>query len=444
MNKILFFECNEITPSFIELFLGEGKMPILEKFLANSTMISTKADALSFVLDAWVEWYSIHTGMRYDEHHVSQQTQGVALSNPDIWHVLSERKLKTINFGSLNVKPLYRDGQIYLPDSFNHSLSYPNDLEIFSRYLAKEFRSDIEFSSFDYIKLFFFLFSYNLSGDTIKFIYNYIRDNLFQDSAIEYQKNFLHDLLKFDIFAYHLIKNRPHYASFFTNTISEVQRKYWREYEPEKFEFADHNPIKQKAIETTYIHIDNLIGELWSLARRNNMKLVIAGGLSQKLETSKLMDRHYYRPKHIGLLLKKLAIDYKECEAHAPHRFILSFDTIERREHALDSLKSCFILEEGKRKYLFHIEYSSETDNRFAFHISPHYIIPLNQKVTLKTDMYNFFDLFRKMDNLEFHHTHPEGILYYEDGLLPFDENKISTIEIFEWVKSNLFARDIK
>ena len=88
VNKVLLLEFNELSPFLLDKWMGEGKLPNFKKFHDNSMVYVSKPDVEeSELLEPWIQWFSMHVGVGYQEHKVFHLTDGEKANNLDIWSI---------------------------------------------------------------------------------------------------------------------------------------------------------------------------------------------------------------------------------------------------------------------------------------------------------------------------------------------------------------------
>ena len=71
MSKVLLLEFNEICPPLLKRWMEQGKLPNFSALHYSSQVFTSIADVSEpDCLEPWIQWYSIHTGLPYDEHRV--------------------------------------------------------------------------------------------------------------------------------------------------------------------------------------------------------------------------------------------------------------------------------------------------------------------------------------------------------------------------------------
>src|SRR5690349_19082839 len=88
-RRVLLLEFNELCPSLLDRWIAEGQLPNFARLRGESVAFVTDADVADpGQLEPWIQWYSIHTGLAYDQHRVFHLTDGSKADHPDIYSTL--------------------------------------------------------------------------------------------------------------------------------------------------------------------------------------------------------------------------------------------------------------------------------------------------------------------------------------------------------------------
>src|SRR6516165_6260332 len=89
LKKIIFLEFNELCPALLKQWMAEGRLPNFKAFYEDSECYITEADEKKPPhLEPWTQWYSIHTGLSFQQHGVALLTDGPKANHPDVWRIL--------------------------------------------------------------------------------------------------------------------------------------------------------------------------------------------------------------------------------------------------------------------------------------------------------------------------------------------------------------------
>lgn len=421
MKKIILFEINEITEHLINDFIESGVMPNFKAFKAQSQQIETVADALPPALEPWIQWYSCHTGLRYEDHKVFRLTQGARANHINIWEKLILNDLNVINFGSMNTKSFEADNSLYVPDPWSKNQSSDPNIQPIIAFIAANIQEytnqNKSFSLYEYWRIAYALMKHGLSFGTIGKIVKQLVKEKTLDKDSYYKRVFILDHVLFDVFAHQIAHYKPHFATFFTNSIAHLQHSYWRDFDPEAFGLKAYDSTKKDAIKNAYINMDIMMGKMMALAKRHNMYLMMASALSQKpyIKEDKTGGRHYYRPHDIKNLLERLNIAPQSQEAVMTHQYILRFDTQKQLYDAMETLNAATLYVDHKKYPLFTI---MDAQGGLIFDCHPRMIVSQDAKVTLDGEKEDsFYDIFYKIDAIKSGCHDPSGSLWIDNAL---------------------------
>src|ERR1700741_3248408 len=104
-DRVIMIELNELVPRLMDRWIADGSLPNFKALHDRSLRFITEADVQQpSELEPWIQWYSIHTGLAYDQHGVKHLTDGPHAAHKDIYETLLEAGLKAGCLGSMNVK----------------------------------------------------------------------------------------------------------------------------------------------------------------------------------------------------------------------------------------------------------------------------------------------------------------------------------------------------
>ena len=86
-KKLVIFEINECDFSYFLYGAKKFKFPEIKKFLKNKkiTKLFTKDTIEGLNLDPWVQWVSIHTGIKSKKHKILRTGQSLSKNFPQVW-----------------------------------------------------------------------------------------------------------------------------------------------------------------------------------------------------------------------------------------------------------------------------------------------------------------------------------------------------------------------
>src|SRR5262245_7968748 len=109
-GPLVMIEFNELTPSLMFKFMGEGHLPNFRRFHDESEVYLTDAEEEGEDLNPWVQWVTIHSGLPAEQHGIKRLSEGHLLNVKAVWDLLSDAGYRVWVCGSMNArydKPLH-------------------------------------------------------------------------------------------------------------------------------------------------------------------------------------------------------------------------------------------------------------------------------------------------------------------------------------------------
>src|SRR5258708_3077736 len=100
VGKIFLLGFKGNFPPLLKRWMDPGKVPNFSALYNSSQVFTSIADVSEAdYLEPWIQWYSIHTGLPYDEHKVFYLTDGPEADHSDIWCRLAGLGKSVMNCG---------------------------------------------------------------------------------------------------------------------------------------------------------------------------------------------------------------------------------------------------------------------------------------------------------------------------------------------------------
>src|SRR5579885_635584 len=233
-HRMIFLEFNELCPALLEKWMSDGHLPHFKQFYNSSDVYITEADEKKApYLEPWIQWYSMHTGLSFQQHKVYHLTDGPKANHPDVWRILLANGKAVANCSSMNAKRFDAPGSFFLPDPWCTTEGpYPAELKAYHSVIAhtvQEYTNkDQSLSRTDYLRFLKFLLAHGLRLKTaIAVVRQMVLDQVL-DKKEAWRRVVLLDKLQFDVFRYYFRKCKPDFATFFLNSTAHYQHSYWR------------------------------------------------------------------------------------------------------------------------------------------------------------------------------------------------------------------------
>ncbi|MEE3078191.1 MAG: hypothetical protein VX341_02555 [Bdellovibrionota bacterium] len=376
-GRVLFLELNEFNKELLKKSSEQLGLKNLQKILSlNETVAETEDTYDSDYLEPWVQWVSVHTGKRSQDHKVKHLGDVPDLTFPQVWEQLGQAGVSTgvwgVLNGSLGNTP---NNKFFFPDPWTFSEeAKPSDLNPLlelPRYMAQ---NRMKMSK---IKLLFlacrFMMRLLLSGAFFQFFIELPRA---LRMILKYPKSefagfcFAEYLLGL-LFIEHWNKYKPDFGILFVNSLAHLQHYYWN-----GFEYKNNEKLAYGLY-----YIDKLAGRLLNTLDLSKDKIVMANALSQ-MNTNHEEPWISYRPKDHMEFLTTAGLSIKNVEPLMSYDALLFFDTEEDAEKAYDVLekatvngKPLFLVEKyntNKKKLFYRFQYYSPVTSDTVAEINGH------------------------------------------------------------------------
>lgn len=397
----------------MERFIAAGKLPNFKALRDQSHTYITDAEERNETLEPWIQWVTVHTGLSYEQHGVFNLGDAHKMQVPSVWDMLSAEDLRVWICGSMNMKYEQPINGRVLPDAWsNQNTPSSPELDTLCRFVRRSVQEHSNehapMAKSDYLKVLGFLLTHGLSWTTISDILGQLANELRGKDG--WKRAVILDKLLWDVFAYYHKKDKPHFATFFSNAVAHFQHKYWRNMEPELFAMkpsSEEQASYQNAILFAYQETDKLVGRALKLAD-SDTSIVFASALSQQpyLAAEGEGGKHFYRPKDFSGFVAAAGLQgVREVAPVMSEEFHVYFDNEEAAEAGMQELLALSV--DGKSLMKARREGADVFAGCQIFADIPRYSI-----LNIKGEAYEFFDLFYQADSIKSGMHHPDGLLW--------------------------------
>jgi hypothetical protein len=315
-SPVILVELNELAPPLMNRFIAEGHLPSFARLERESLVFTTDAQEQGENLNPWIQWVTVHTGLTFAEHGVFRLGEGDAVPVRTLTELASEAGLRVWQCGSMNVRskvPL--DGAV-LPDPWSaHARPYPDDLAPFFRFVQQNVQEHtnerVPLTWADYARFGWFMLTHGLRPATVASIGRQLLRE--RSGRYGWQRVAILDRLQWDVFSFYYRRLRPHFSTFFSNSVAHLQHTHWREFEPEKFRIqpsAEEREEFSQAVLFGYRKIDEIIGKALELAGPD-ATLIFCTALSQQpcVSWEEVGGKSFHRPRRLEDLVQFAGIE---------------------------------------------------------------------------------------------------------------------------------------
>lgn len=445
MQKVILVEFNELCPALLDQWMGSGTLPNFKRLHDASDVFITVPDVEEPVnLEPWIQWYSIHTGLPFAQHHVFHLTDGPRAGHPDIWSILHDSGKSVWNCSSMNAKQFSFPGSAYLPDPWcTTEQSHPHELNTFHKFVSNQVR---EYSNksrgvgvSDMLKFLIFMVRNGLRPSTVVAVVKQYLSEFRTSGKTSWQRVALQDRFLFDVFSSYYKRLQPDFSTYFANSTAHLQHSFWRHMEPEKFMVKpsqDDSDRYSDAIQFGYQQMDRLLGDILRVAGPDT-RVIFASALSQQpyLKYEHIGGHNFYRPRNIEKLFEKLALRFVTLQPVMTHQFLVKFGDDESAAAARSLLASLTV--DGKPIFGF----DEAEPGALYFGSQIRTVVPVGSVVLSSSDpefRVDFSDWFYKIEGLKSGRHHPDGCLWVQTGQHQRHQDKVSILDILPTIASLL------
>jgi hypothetical protein len=353
-SSLIVLEFNELTPSVMDRFIADGKLPNFAALKNRSQVFVTDAEESPPNLEPWIQWVTVHTGLPYREHGIFLLGDSSKIANDSIWDVAGKSGKSSWICGSMNASrgPDFK-GTI-LPDPWSVHVR-PNDPKLlpyfeFVRSQVMDYtRTGSTYSLADAVKFLWFMVRNGLRLSTVWAV---IRQLWSERAATTFWKRAtILDRLQFDVFRSYYKRAKPDLSTFFLNSTAHYQHVYWRNMDPAPFSIkpsAAEQKAQEGAVLYGYQSMDRIVGDVLKLARPN-ATIVLASALGQQpcLTYENVGGKCFYKPEDYKTFLRFAGIDPERCAAEPvmSEEFHIRFDSEESARIGCERLRSIRVLD---------------------------------------------------------------------------------------------------
>ena len=341
-KKLIFLELNEINFDLIKLYSKNYNFKVFNKeFLDN--LKTTKSEKKYEIIEPWIQWVSIHTGLDAKEHNVFRLGDIKNTTFKQIFEEVESLGFKVGAVCPMNAKNSLKNSKYFLPDPWTQN---QNPKNFFHNKIYKSLSEAVNNNSGSRLSLnslFTILFS---------FIY-FVRLNKYLNLLSLFLKSFknkwykalIFDFLLNEIHINFIKKYNKDFSTIFFNAGAHIQHHYL--HNSKIIEMSKKNPhwYVDKNVDPIFIaykFYDDLIYEYMCMEKYS---ILIATGLTQIPHKESTF---YYRLSNHKEFLDILGIEFNRVETRMSRDFVVFFDNLESSKVCEEKLKSINILNKKK------------------------------------------------------------------------------------------------
>lgn len=317
-SSVILLEFNELSPRLMDRFIAAGHLPNFARFRAESTVAITDPEEPQAGLNPWIQWVTLHTGTPRDDHGIEKLGEASRLAQPTIADVLGDEGRSVFLCGTMNVPGPAASSAAFLPDPWNPDATpKPADFAAFSEFVRANVQEhtnhEAKLSPGVVLRFLSFVVRHGLRPATVRHtVGQLVREQ--RGSRGRWARASVLDRFQWDLFRWQVRRDRPAFATFFSNSTAHFQHMYWRNLEPEAFRrapTADEQSRYGDAVLHGYRQMDGLVAEAIDLADDLGATLMLCTALSQQpyVEADETGGTFTHRPGDFATLVSALGIE---------------------------------------------------------------------------------------------------------------------------------------
>lgn len=425
-RRIIALEFNELCPALLDKWMADGTLPNFACLHAQSSIFTTRPDVTDpALLEPWIQWYSLHTGLSYDQHGVFHLTEGARAGHADIFRMLLDAGRHVASFASMNLAPFAASGSVFVADPWSDTANAsPPQLNLYNRFISHNVReysnASDRMGAGDYAKFLAFMLRHGLRPATVARIAAQLASEKLGVPRRAYRRVALLDALQFDLFRSYYRAERFDFASFFSNSVAHLQHSYWRHMAPEAFTVrpdAGEMAAYGDAIRFGYQATDRLLGKFLKLAKAEGATLVFMTALSQQpfLRHEEMGGQHFHRLHDVRGFMVRMGIACESVDPTMTHQYLAQFASVAQASAAQERL-SALGLADGRPIFDFPPISAQPGSLYFGCQISARTardtpVIDAQGNSTIP-----FGELFYQIEAIKSGRHHPDGCLWIQTG----------------------------
>jgi predicted AlkP superfamily phosphohydrolase/phosphomutase len=292
--RVLVFEINEISWELMRDWLEAGELPNFRRLRERGSWGRTWADepgGRGGLLDPWVTWTTLYTGVPQTEHGVEFLEQPVeTIRAKRLWEYVADADKRVGVYGSAGSWPPPPVRGFFVPGSFSRdSQTYPERLRPIQDLNLRYTRAHAPGTKPPGMKAMLLtglrLLRLGLNARTVFTILRTLVE-VKRHPDRDWKKVSLQPVVNFAFFRKLYRRERPDFATFHTNHVAHYQHRFMRAWKPE--EYLDPTAPEEitrfrDAIRYGYVVADRLLGKLMRLCdHEKNVVLCVASSMGQK------------------------------------------------------------------------------------------------------------------------------------------------------------------
>ena len=332
-------EFNEVSFDLIKNYISDGmSLPNFERLIDSGLKKSVSETEYSLV-EPWIQWPSVHTGLNAKEHGLFRLGDIVNFEVEQIFEYILKLGFKVGCISPMNAVNKFDEYSLFIPDPWTNT--NPDDSwqsAAIHEAIAKAVNSN---SAGKVDKIVLTKLAIALLG---ALPFRSLKELFFRLPELRskgFKRAVFLDLILTEIYVTYAKKHDINFGILFLNGLAHVQHHYFHSCPYSTSEVK--NPswyVSGDPIGFTLKYYDVMLGKILNL---DGYETLVATGLSQVPYPNPV---YYYRLKDHKDFLKKIGVNFSEIYPRMPRDFLISFENNKERDAAENTLNKIKLNEE--------------------------------------------------------------------------------------------------
>ena len=443
-KRLILLEFNELCPTFVDNFIDEGLLPNFKRLREESRQFITHTTEA--VLEPWVQWVTVHTGVPLSEHGILDLDEADKLKHAPFWDDLQNDNVLLLS--PMNVKGRHDGKSVFLPDPWAASQSPSEEVRPFYKFIRSAVgghaRTD-KLNLADALGAVRFLVRHGLSVGSVTQAVTQLWNERLGNADVKWRRATILDLLLWDTFEYFWKSAlSPRIGVFFSNATAHYQHKYWSHHAPSEFSLkpsVDEIRDYGHAIRYGYEAHDRLIGKALKMAEDDDTVVALCTALSQQpmRDYEQRGGKAMFMPREYPALLSFLGAPLGRAEALMAEESWLHYQSATDAEAALGMIRAA---RTGEGREIFKTRGFNGLSFIVGCGIFASEVMPDTAIVAADGKRAAFKTHFIQMSTVTTGKHHPDGILWVSDrrGRSPDGVQRLPLTLVRETLEQALMA----
>ena len=116
-KKLIFVELNELNFEYTKLYIEKFNLSNFKKIF-DEGVIETSSETEYSLLEPWIQWVTIHTGLSASEHGIFRLGDIVEKNNKDLFQLVEEKGFSVGAIMPMNVSNNLKSPKYFIPDAW--------------------------------------------------------------------------------------------------------------------------------------------------------------------------------------------------------------------------------------------------------------------------------------------------------------------------------------